>query len=90
MTNMQIYVYNHHFQQTSIDTPVYIVILKQKGLQGKQVDVCQTCEKYIFSCCWCICKKEMSSMRSGTKTAVAASQLPGGKTALVMGLHDLH
>jgi len=69
---MYIYVYNHHFRQTYIYTPLYICILKPNRLQGKQVDVRQACEKYIFSCCWCICKKEMSSMRSGTKRTVIA------------------
>ena len=85
MTNMQIYVYNHRCQQTCIDTPIYVVILKPNRLQGKQVDVCQTCEKYIFSRCWCICKQEMTIIRSGTKMAITAGQLPGGTTVSDIG-----
>ena len=91
---MYIYIYNHCFQQTLIDTPIYVVIFKQKGLQVKQVDVCQTCEKYIFSCCWCICNQEMSNMRSGTKMAIANCQLRCDKTQqsqpMAMRQHDLH
>lgn len=37
----------------------WIVLRQRQNLQGKQVYVCETFKEYIFSCCWCICKREV-------------------------------
>jgi len=79
----QLQISNTHYQHvhiclqtSSFPTNLYwythLHLYPQTGLQGKQVDVRQTCEKYIFSCCRCICKKEMSNMRIGTIQTVIA------------------
>lgn len=46
----------------------WIVLRQRQNLQGKQVYVCETFKEYIFSCCWCICKREVVIIkRNGTR-----------------------